>query len=57
MRPYAALPLALVALLLSVPIPAVAQPSTPAAESPVAANGNFAGLVDIGGEWQLRDGS
>src|SRR5215212_9513099 len=39
---------ALIALLLSVPIPAVAQ-STPAAESPSAASGDFAGLVDIGG--------
>src|SRR5215204_627636 len=39
---------ALIALLLSVPIPAVAQ-STPAAASPAAASGDFAGLVDIGG--------
>jgi pimeloyl-ACP methyl ester carboxylesterase len=37
---------ALTALLLGVPIPAVAQ-STPAA-SPIAARGDFAGLVDIG---------
>jgi pimeloyl-ACP methyl ester carboxylesterase len=38
----------LIALLLSVPIPAVAQ-TTPAAGSPSAASGDFAGLVDIGG--------
>ena len=38
---------ALIALLLGVPIPAVAQ-STPAASSPTAARGGFAGLVDIG---------
>ena len=38
---------ALIALLLGVPIPAVAQ-STPAASSPTAARGGFTGLVDIG---------
>jgi pimeloyl-ACP methyl ester carboxylesterase len=48
MRPFAVLVLALVALLPSVPLPAVAQPATPAA-SPVVATGDFSGLVDIGG--------
>jgi pimeloyl-ACP methyl ester carboxylesterase len=38
----------LIALLLSMPIPAVAQSATPAAASPVATSGDFAGLVDIG---------
>jgi pimeloyl-ACP methyl ester carboxylesterase len=33
--------------------PAVAQPATPAAASPVAADGDFAGLVDIGGGRRL----
>src|SRR5215211_138713 len=37
----------LIALLLSMPLPAVAQ-STPAASSPTAASGAFTGLVDIG---------
>ena len=37
----------LIALLLGVPIPAVAQ-STPAPSSPTAAVGDFTGLVDIG---------
>jgi pimeloyl-ACP methyl ester carboxylesterase len=37
--------LGLIALLLSVPIPVVAQSATPVA---VATNGDFAGLVDIG---------
>ena len=41
--------LVLITLLLSVPIPAGAQSATPAAASPVAASGDFAGLVDIGG--------
>jgi len=47
MRPIPVL--GLVALLLVAPIPAVAQSATPAAASPVAASGDFAGLVDIGG--------
>src|SRR5215212_2806829 len=38
---------ALIALLLGVPIPALAE-STPAASSPTAARGGFTGLVDIG---------
>ena len=37
----------LIALLLSVPIPAAAQ-STPATSSPTAASGDYSGLVDIG---------
>ena len=41
--------LGLITLLLGVPIPAVAQSSTPAAASPTTASGDFAGLVDIGG--------
>ena len=41
--------IALFTLLLGVPIPAVAQSATPAAASPTAASGDFAGLVDIGG--------
>jgi pimeloyl-ACP methyl ester carboxylesterase len=40
--------ISLFALMLSLPIPAVAQSATPAA-SPVPASGDFAGLVDIGG--------
>ena len=47
MRPIPVL--GLFALLLGAPIPAVAQSATPAAASPVAAGGDFAGLVDIGG--------
>ena len=39
----------LISLLLGMPIPVVAQSATPAAASPVAASGDFAGLVDIGG--------
>src|SRR5215211_6710491 len=39
--------LGLIALLLSMPLLAVAQ-STPAASTPVAASGDFTGLVDIG---------
>lgn len=39
----------LIVLMLSLPIPAVAQSATPAASSPSAASGDFAGLVDIGG--------
>src|SRR5215217_6037414 len=39
--------LGLIALLLSMPLPAVAQ-STPAASLPTAASGAFTGLVDIG---------
>ena len=42
----------LIALLLGVPIPAVAQ-STPATSSPTAASGDFTGLVDIGDGRQL----
>jgi pimeloyl-ACP methyl ester carboxylesterase len=41
-----------IALLLSGPLPAVAQ-STPATSSPTAASGDFAGLVDIGGGRRL----
>ncbi|MDQ3694869.1 MAG: alpha/beta hydrolase [Chloroflexota bacterium] len=41
--------LGLIGLLLSVPIPAAAQSATPAAASPSAATGDFAGLIDIGG--------
>jgi pimeloyl-ACP methyl ester carboxylesterase len=39
--------LALTALVLSVPLPAAAQSAAPAG-SPIAASGDFAGLVDIG---------
>ena len=39
----------LIALLLGVPIPALAQSATPAAASAPGVNGDFAGLVDIGG--------
>lgn len=39
----------LISLLLSLPIPALAQSATPVATSPVATSGDFAGLVDIGG--------
>ena len=39
----------LIALLLGVPVPAVAQSATPAVTSATAASGDFAGLVDIGG--------
>jgi hypothetical protein len=38
----------LISLLLSLPIPAVAQSATPAVSAPGVANGDFAGLVDIG---------
>jgi pimeloyl-ACP methyl ester carboxylesterase len=38
----------LIALMLGMPIPVMAQSATPAA-SPSAASGDFAGLVDIGG--------
>jgi pimeloyl-ACP methyl ester carboxylesterase len=41
--------IALIVLLLALPIPAVAQSATPAASSPSAASGDFAGLVDVGG--------
>ena len=41
--------IALIVLTLSLPIPALAQSATPAASSPSAASGDFAGLVDIGG--------
>jgi pimeloyl-ACP methyl ester carboxylesterase len=39
----------LILLLLSLPLPAVAQSATPAAASGVPDTGDFAGLVDIGG--------
>jgi pimeloyl-ACP methyl ester carboxylesterase len=39
----------LILLLLSLPLPAVAQSATPAAASGVPDSGDFAGLVDIGG--------
>jgi pimeloyl-ACP methyl ester carboxylesterase len=39
---------ALIALTLALPLPAMAQSATPAASSPTAADGDFAGLVDIG---------
>src|SRR5215204_1658239 len=41
--------IALIVLLVSLPVPAMAQDATPAASSPSAASGDFAGLVDIGG--------
>lgn len=41
--------IALIALMLTLPLAALAQSATPAATSPSAANGDFAGLVDIGG--------
>ena len=41
--------LALIALLLGVPLPGVAESATPTASTPVAASGDFTGLVDIGG--------
>jgi pimeloyl-ACP methyl ester carboxylesterase len=39
----------LIVLMLGMPIPVMAQSATPAASSPSAASGDFAGLVDIGG--------
>jgi pimeloyl-ACP methyl ester carboxylesterase len=39
----------LISLLLSLPISAVTRAASPVATSPVAASGDFAGLVDIGG--------
>ena len=45
--------LALFSLLLSVPIPVIAQSATPAAATPPAGNGDFAGLVEIGGGRRL----
>jgi pimeloyl-ACP methyl ester carboxylesterase len=39
---------ALIVLMLSLPIPAMAQSASPATSSPSAASGDFAGLVDIG---------
>jgi pimeloyl-ACP methyl ester carboxylesterase len=42
----------LIGLILSLPLPALAQSATPAA-SPSAASGDFAGLVDIGGGRRL----
>src|SRR5829696_2873331 len=41
--------IALIVLLVSLPVPAMAQDATPAASSPSAASGGFGGLVDIGG--------
>ena len=41
--------IALIVLMLAPPMPAVAQDATPAASSPAAASGDFAGLVDVGG--------
>ena len=39
----------LLALLLTAPLPTLAQSATPSAATPSAASGDFAGLVDIGG--------
>jgi pimeloyl-ACP methyl ester carboxylesterase len=39
----------LMILMLSLPIPAMAQSATPAVASPIPDSGDFAGLVDIGG--------
>jgi pimeloyl-ACP methyl ester carboxylesterase len=49
MRPFPVLMLGLITLLLGAPIPAAARSATPTASPPVAASGDFAGLVDIGG--------
>ncbi len=43
------IPIIALIALLSLPLPAMAQSATPAASSPSAASGDFAGLVDIGG--------
>ena len=43
----------LIVLMLALPITAMAQSATPAASSPTAASGDFAGLVDIGGGRRL----
>jgi pimeloyl-ACP methyl ester carboxylesterase len=43
------IPIIALIVLLSLPLPAMAQSATPAASSPSAASGDFAGLVDIGG--------
>jgi pimeloyl-ACP methyl ester carboxylesterase len=43
------LAIGLIGLLLGGPIPAVAQPATPAASGAAAGSGGFAGLVDVGG--------
>ena len=48
MRPFPVLVLSLFTLLLGAPFPAMAQSANPAASSPSAVNGDFAGLVDIG---------
>src|ERR687898_3254299 len=40
---------ALIGVLLSLPLPALAQSATPEVASVVPASGDFAGLVDIGG--------
>ena len=39
----------LLILMLCPPIPAVAQVATPTASTSIAASGDFAGLVDVGG--------
>ena len=44
--------IALIGLILSLPLPALAQSATPSA-SPAATSGDFAGLVDIGGGRRL----
>ena len=43
------IPIIALIVLLSLPLPAMAQSATPAASLPSAASGDFAGLVDIGG--------
>jgi pimeloyl-ACP methyl ester carboxylesterase len=53
MRPFPVLVLSLFTLLLGAPFPAMAQSANPAASSPSAVNGDFAGLVDIGGGRRL----
>src|SRR5918998_262685 len=41
--------IAFIVMMLSLPIPAMAQDATPTAAASTAASGDFAGLVDIGG--------
>ena len=48
MRPFPVLMLSLVSVLLGVPISDAAQSATPPVATPVAARGDFAGLVDLG---------
>jgi pimeloyl-ACP methyl ester carboxylesterase len=43
------IPVIVLLVLLSLPLPALAQSATPAVVSPVPDSGDFAGLVDIGG--------